>query len=1080
MVYIKRLVIHGFKSFARRTEVDFDKGINVVLGPNGSGKSNISDALCFVLGRMSMKSMRAAKAKNMIFMGSKFVKPAHEASVELVFDNSDRAFSIESDEIILKRILRRNGQGIYKINDETKTRTEVIEMLAQAGIDPYGFNMVLQGQIQSIVKMHPEERRKIIDEVAGIAVYEAGKEKALKELEKTDERLKEISTILRERTAHLRNLEKEKAQAQRFKELELIVKRAKASILQKRLEDKEKELSSINKSVAEKTEHKEKIREKGEKLRGEIETLGQKIMEINRHIQQATGLEQESLNNQIANLRADIEGIKVRKENFEHRKVEIERRIEEMNKGVPELETEIVELRKESPVMAQKAEELRRKKEELQELGEERKRLITLRGDLNSHRERIKDRERQLGRLGAESESILRQLEEYSSKLNYKGGEECAEAILSLRSSLAVKKKEQDSILKQELENEKILSISEAEIERVEKIKADVGRIDVCPLCQSKITEEHIKHVNEEADSKVKEHRDKLENSKNELAKLKEMKEKIVQEVRTFGDILSHAEIEIIKHKTLKEKKEQLKKVLEEEKNVRKEINELEEKRKNLEGKAMDLSKIEEKYDSKILEIEEISSRTKADTDTSLLFKEREIEKLNLSLKQSRKDLEDVENNIEDYGESLKVKSKMLEEKEKQNEDLTAKFKKMFEERDGMQKEVQDKNLTLSEIQSEVRQFEEQVNYLRIGKAKFDAERESIEMEQRDYSGIELLTGSMNVLEERQKKAVEALGQIGSINMRALEVYEDIKKEYDAVQVKVETLEKEKLDILKVIEEIDTKKRRTFMRTFRAMNELFTQNFSKLYTKGIAFLEMENKEDIFSGGVNIVVKLAKGKYFDVTSLSGGEQTLVALSLLFAIQEYKPYHFYVFDEIDAALDKRNSERLAGLLNQYMKGGQYLVITHNDAIIMNANVLYGVSMHEGVSKILSLEIKEEVKKQFLGNQIEEVPLNEPKEIDESNMDKTPEELQKEVEEAMKERAEMIINEESLDEDMVKKKVAGKKKEVVAKTSMDGEESEEIEAEESPENSDEEKEEKIHALDAKLEAMDEKLELEEEEGE
>jgi chromosome segregation protein len=149
------------------------------------------------------------------------------------------------------------------------------------------------------------------------------------------------------------------------------------------------------------------------------------------------------------------------------------------------------------------------------------------------------------------------------------------------------------------------------------------------------------------------------------------------------------------------------------------------------------------------------------------------------------------------------------------------------------------------------------------------------------------------------------------------------------------------------------------MKTFKAINSLFTRNFSQLYTKGIAFLELENKEDIFAGGVNIIVKLAKGKYFDITSLSGGEQTLVALSLLFAIQEHKPYHFYIFDEIDAALDKRNSERLAALFNQYMKFGQYIVITHNDAIIMNSNVLYGISMHEGVSKILSLKIGDEKK-------------------------------------------------------------------------------------------------------------------------
>ncbi|MEK6855334.1 MAG: AAA family ATPase, partial [Nanoarchaeota archaeon] len=101
--------------------------------------------------------------------------------------------------------------------------------------------------------------------------------------------------------------------------------------------------------------------------------------------------------------------------------------------------------------------------------------------------------------------------------------------------------------------------------------------------------------------------------------------------------------------------------------------------------------------------------------------------------------------------------------------------------------------------------------------------------------------------------------------------------------------------------------------------------------------------------------------FDVNSLSGGEQTLVALSLLFAIQEFRPYQFYILDEIDAALDKRNSERLAGLLNQYMKSGQYIVVTHNDALILNSQVLYGVSMHEGISKILSLRLSEEAQKE-----------------------------------------------------------------------------------------------------------------------
>jgi len=192
--------------------------------------------------------------------------------------------------------------------------------------------------------------------------------------------------------------------------------------------------------------------------------------------------------------------------------------------------------------------------------------------------------------------------------------------------------------------------------------------------------------------------------------------------------------------------------------------------------------------------------------------------------------------------------------------------------------------------------------------------------------------------------------------MRALETYDAIKKEYEEVYKKVEQLEKERDQILTIIAEIDNKKKKTFMKTFKAINELFTRNFSQLSSKGRAFLEIENPENMFEGGINIMIKVAKGKYLDITSLSGGEKTLVALSLIFAIQEFNPYAFYILDEIDAALDKRNSELLSNLLKKYIKTGQYIIISHNDSIITGADILYGVSMNNGISKILSLEVKE----------------------------------------------------------------------------------------------------------------------------
>lgn len=950
--------MQGFKSFARRTELHFDRGVSVVLGPNGSGKSNVADGLCFALGRLSIKSMRAAKARNLLFMGSKYIKPAREAMVEIVFDNKNRTFSIDADEISLKRIVRYNGQGVYKINNETKARLEVVEMLAQAGIDPYGFNLIPQGQIQSIVKMPAEDRRKIIEEVAGITIYESRKERSLRELEKTEEKLKEISAVLRERSAFLKNLDRERSQALRFKELEQFIRRCKASILTKKSNDKSKEICSIDASIAEKLVQKEAIRTSIKQFQKTLEHQSEHIMQIGRHIQQATGLEQETLHTHVANLRAELEGLKVRHESYENRKKELMRRLQEVQKSIPALEQEIEGLKAESPLMAQKAEELKEKKEELAVLEEERKRLMAQKAELATLRERVKEKERSLARTGVLSETIVKQLEEHAHTLAYAVESDCRHAVLASRQALVLHKKTLEHLGKEEIQYERQVSVSEAEKTRVEKIKQDVSRLETCPLCQSTIAEEHRARVTNDSEEKILHADTIILQVRESLQNLRERRDLLHREIQVLEEKLSAAEIELVKHGAIKEKHEQLKKTVEEEKLLREETAKLEQRRKTLEEKTTDISKVEEQYERTMLEIEEISSRTKEDTNTALLYKGRDLEGMRNIAKRTAKDIEELEHQIGELAAASEEKQSLLEKREQQERELQARFKKLFEEREALQSNIQEQNLELSEVQNDMRAIEDQVNYLKIGKAKLDAEREALHMELMEFSGLELVQGSLQALEERLKKSQEAIKEIGSINMRALEVYEEVKKEYDVVEQKVTTLDREKQEILAIIAEIDQKKKKSFMKTFRAMNALFSSNFSKLSSKGVAFLELENQEDIFAGGVNIVVRLAKGKYFDVTSLSGGEQTLVALSLLFAIQEYKPYHFYVFDEIDAALDKRNSERLAALLSQYMKSGQYIVITHNDAIIMNTNVLYGVSMHDGVSKILSLNVGENV--------------------------------------------------------------------------------------------------------------------------
>ena len=158
-----------------------------------------------------------------------------------------------------------------------------------------------------------------------------------------------------------------------------------------------------------------------------------------------------------------------------------------------------------------------------------------------------------------------------------------------------------------------------------------------------------------------------------------------------------------------------------------------------------------------------------------------------------------------------------------------------------------------------------------------------------------------------------------------------------------------------LLDEIENNKKEIFMKTFDEVNKNFQDIFVNLSKKGTAHLELENPEKPFDAGMNMKVKLTSSRFMDIKSLSGGEKTMATLAFLFAVQEYEPATFYIFDEVDAALDKHNSEKLAKLVRQYSGKAQYVVISHNDAVISEADNLYGISMNEhGISKVTTLKI------------------------------------------------------------------------------------------------------------------------------
>ena len=956
MPYIKKLVMHGFKSFPKKTEIPFTPEINCVLGPNGSGKSNITDALCFVLGRLSAKSMRAEKSANLIFMGTKQFAPSGEASVELIFDNSDNAFSIDEKEISIKRIIRKNNQAIYQINNQTKTRQEILFLLAQAGIDPNGFNIILQGEIQNFVSMHNEERRKIIEEVSGISVYESRKQKSLKELEKTDEKLKETLAILRERTAYLNNLEKERQQALKFQKLEKQVKDFKASIINYELKIRQKQKQKVLSDIDLNSKEAGKIKSKILLAQNSVRDFEEKISLINSTIQKSTGIEQEQLNQEIANIRAELAGLSVRLENYENKLSEISRQKQELNELIRNNELSIKEIQKSSPSSGsdKKQKEVEEKKKQLEKFEEQRKKFYTIKSELKTIREKYEDKKTLLQNFMNESNFLLKQINVFSEELYDK--ETSTAKISLLKQSIMQKKGFLEELNKKERELEKIFFLNSSEINSNQKLIDDISKIDICPVCKSKITKEHVHSMSSEIQPKVISLKKQVTDSDKELKEIYLEMVSVKEEIKALESEFSKREFDLLKIKNINEKKDQIKSLHEKIEKLKAELKEIESRRAKLEKDFDENSNIEKKYETTFIEVQEISLRSQENVDSEIDFKQRELERSKISLKQFLREEVDYKEEFDGVKITIREKESLLERKKHQEEALSKKFREFIQTRDSHQAQIRKLENELSNQNNFFHNKEQDINNLKIEIARVNAEIENLETEFLEFKDAEIINVNKETLVERLSKTQEIISGIGSVNLRSLEVYDSIKKEYDLIKEKADVIEKEKEGVLKIIHEIDIKKKKTFLKTLTELNEIFSENFSQISLKGQVYLELENKQSPFEEGfgVQIVLKTGHGKYFDVKSLSGGEQTLVALSLIFAIQELNPYCFYILDEIDAALDKRNSERLAGLLKKYMQKGQYIIITHNDEVILSADTLYGVSMHDGISKIISMKV------------------------------------------------------------------------------------------------------------------------------
>ncbi|MBS3096520.1 AAA family ATPase [Candidatus Woesearchaeota archaeon] len=370
-----------------------------------------------------------------------------------------------------------------------------------------------------------------------------------------------------------------------------------------------------------------------------------------------------------------------------------------------------------------------------------------------------------------------------------------------------------------------------------------------------------------------------------------------------------------------------------------------------------ELNTFEQKFKELSEDIIKISSEIKnIDAQVINIFLP-DREKTEKILKQLGKDEGDFNNELKRLNEAITQKESLLMEKENIAKEFYTKFKSLFSKQNKINGEIQKNDMAIDKITEESRQVEIKVNFNSLKNAEISASSAALNQEFAQYEGVKL---DMEKTEEQLKSEISKFEKmredIGSVNMRALEVYDEAERQYNEFLEKKDKLGKEKDDVLVMMKEIEGKKKELFMKTFEVVNGNFQNFFGMLTTKGAeANLVLENEENPFEAGVRINVKITGSKFLDIRGLSGGEKTLTALAFIFAIQEHEPASFYVLDEVDAALDKHNSEKLAKLIRKYAEKAQYIMISHNDNVISEADVLYGISMNnDGVSQVVSLKI------------------------------------------------------------------------------------------------------------------------------
>ena len=1180
-MHFKTLEIHGFKSFADKTVLDFDTKMTAVVGSNGNGKSNISDALRWVMGEQGAKTLRGDKMEDVIFHGTVTRKQMGFAKVALTIDNTDRKLGVDSDEVVIARKLYRTGESEYLINGEKSRLKDIQELLMGTGLGREGYSIIGQGRVAEIVNAKGSQRREIFEEAAGVSKFlhqKADAERELERAEKNYDILKTSEDALAERVPVLK---KQSEKAAKAIELDSRKKTVEISVTAAELEDIDKNMTEIENSVLKnqgECDHFDReikeledesdalatkksqyaaqlddLRRSSESARDEIARMNTDIAvlenEIKHNAERVKDIERQKkessksadeFTERISDLEKQADGKRADCERIAGEIDELKARLENAAAGDKELDDEYKTLDNETGIMYTKLTEAKltlqqaeKTKQELTErlqadtemienrekaVSEYRARRKTLNEELEQLQEEKSELENKLGgytklyenkngkltesrtvyeQLRRSFDSSRQRLEALSDiEKNMMGYFDSVKAVMTAKRQgrlggihgtvaelMSVDKKYATAVeiaLGNAMQNIVVDSDETAKrcINFLRETKA--GRATFYPvntikgslLTQNGLeNEDGFEGIASEIIGCDEKYREIIRsllgrtaiaddlNSANRIAKKYGYKFRIVSldgqivnaggsltggsiNTKTSGIISRKQEIDTLtaevdklsgKIKTsqadyntllaevnkmtieiegfnerltaLKQEevrltaeiggvKDLIRQSEEQQDNAeliisrgKKQIAEQDEIIKTADASITELSakieaneeklkKADEKREQANSQRAEISDKISA-LNMERLTAEKDIESLAVQKAEAERakeaaagsgerfdaEIAGVNASTEELKRDIEAKKADIEEANKRFGDTGNAINELISKENGCEKRINEINKEIREKNDDKLKFSNALAAAEERRSAVDKEKEKLIVSLWDKYELTVSEAKeqaeplsdINTAKQELRSLSAQLSALGTVNYKAIEEYDEVKTQYDALSAQLRDVEKSRDELEKLINTLTTEIKARFLSSFNDINEKFSSIFTEVFGGGEAHLELMDPENVLESGIEIFAAPPGKLIKNLISLSGGEQTMVAITIYFAILLHRPTPFCMLDEVDAALDEINVVKYVTYLKRFCTNTQLMIITHRRGTIEGCDVLYGVFMQEkGVSRLIHQEL------------------------------------------------------------------------------------------------------------------------------